>query len=210
MNSLSLPLIAFVLCAAGITAAQDGSVSAPVPAPSGRTVQFGGETYELKENKSAPGQVTSELREYLRKGEDWEGYRKMVALRMQNVKTNAAGLAKSTVQQVRKAHPDSFVDELEIGDDTATIFFIVITGEDAELNLFRYQKSGGGIASAQFVMRKKAPYETQKKFKAEQEKQWERWLEDLKTAADNAATLMAATAGKGLPEPAPVAAKNVE
>ena len=65
--------------------------AAPVAKADGRTIQFGGETYELKENKSAPGQATSELREYLRKGEDWDGYSKMVALRMQNVKTNAAG-----------------------------------------------------------------------------------------------------------------------
>ena len=81
--------------------------AAPVAKADGRTVLFGGETYDLKENKSAPGQATSELREYLRKGEDWDGYRKMVALRMQNVKTNAAGLAKSTLEQVKKQYPDA-------------------------------------------------------------------------------------------------------
>jgi hypothetical protein len=133
-----------------------------------------------------------------------------VALRMQNVKTNAVGLAQATLAQVRKAHPDSYVKELEMEDDTATIFFIIVTGGDAEMSFFRYQKFGSGIASAQFVMRNKAPYETQKKFKAEQDKQWDKWLEDLKAVADNAATMMAATAGKGLPESAPVAAKGTE
>jgi hypothetical protein len=171
----------------------------------GMTVVFGGETYELRENKSAPGQVNSELREYLRAGETWDDYRKMVAFRMQNVKTNAAGLAKATLEQVRKAHPDCFVKELAMEDDTATIFFILVNGADAELNLFRYQRSGSGIASAQFVMRNKPPYETQKKFKAEQDKQWDTWLEELTALSRKAGALMAATAGKGVPEAAPAA-----
>lgn len=203
--------MASVFCVAVATAAaQDAKEGAPLAAGSGRTVQFAGETYELKENKSAPGQVNSELREYLRKGEDWDGYRKMVALRMQNVKTNAAGLAQSTLKQVLKNHPGSYVKEMEMADDTATILFILVTDAVTEMNLFRYEKSGLGIASAQFVLRNKPPYDTQKKFKAEQEKQWEKWLEDLKTVADNAAALMAATAGKGLPESAPAATKGTE
>jgi hypothetical protein len=180
----------------------------PVAKADGRTVQFGGEIYELRENKSAPGQVTSELREYLRKGEDWDGYRKMVALRMQNVNTNAAGLAKSTLEQVHKRYPDSYVKELEMGDDTAAILFILVTGKDAELNIFKYQKTGSGIASAQLVMRNKPPYDSQKKFKEEQDKQWDRWTADLNSLAENAPVLMASTAGKGVLESAPVAKKS--
>lgn len=174
-------------------------------AGNGKTVEFAGETYELKENKSAPGQVNSELREYLRKGEDWEGYRKMVALRMQNVKTDAAGLAKSTLEQVQKKHPNSYVKEIEMEEGTATIFFILVTGDDVELNLFRYQQGKGGIASAQFVMRNKPPYDTQKKFKAEQDKQWDKWVEEITALGGKAAALMAATAGQGIPDAAPAA-----
>ncbi|WP_075089997.1 hypothetical protein [Verrucomicrobium spinosum] len=59
---------------------------AKAPASDGRSVVFGGQTYQLMENKSAPGQATSELREYLQPGEDWASYRKLVGLRMQNVK----------------------------------------------------------------------------------------------------------------------------
>jgi hypothetical protein len=148
------------------------------------------------------------LREYLRKGENWEGYSKMVALRMENLKVTAAARAKATLDQVRKAHPDSYVKEVEMKEDTATIFFILVTGADAELSIFRYQKSGAGITSAQFVMRNKSPYDTQKKFKAEQDKKWDKWLEDLATISGNAAELIAATAGKGLPETAPAAKKG--
>jgi hypothetical protein len=166
----------------------------------GLSIEFGGESYGLRENKSAPGQVTSELREYLRKGEDWDGYSKMVGLRMQNVKTDAASLARSTLDQVQKKHPGSYVKELEMSPDKATILFILVTGDDAELNIFRYQKAGPGIASAQFVMRNKPPYDTQKKFKAEQDKEWDKWIEDLKSLAGDASALLAATAGKAVPE----------
>jgi hypothetical protein len=172
----------------------------------GLSIEFGGETFALRENKSAPGQVTSELREYLRRGEDWDGYSKMVGLRMQNVKTDAAGLAKSTLDQVQKKHPGSYVKELEMGPDMAMILFILVTGDDAELNIFRYQKSGSGIASAQFVMRNKPPYDTQKKFKAEQDKEWDKWIEDLTSLAGDASELLAASAGKAVPEPEPSSA----
>ena len=95
-----------------------------------------------------------------------------------------------------------------MGDDAAMILFILVTGNDVELNIFQYQRAGSGIASAQLVMRNKPPYDSQKKFKAEQDKQWERWTADLKSLAENAPALLAATAGKGVPESAPVAKKG--
>jgi hypothetical protein len=124
---------------------------------------------------------------------------------MQNVAVDAAGLAKATLEQVQKKHPDSYVKEIEMDADTASIFFIIVTGGDAEMNLFSYRRAGSGIASAQFVMRNKPPYETQKKFKAEQDKRWDEWLKDLKALAGNATALMAATAGKGVPAAPPAA-----
>jgi hypothetical protein len=57
-------------------------------------------------------------------------------------------------------------------------------------------------------MRNRPPYDSQKKFKAEQDKQWDQWTADLKSLAGNAAALIAATAGKGVPESAPVAKKG--
>lgn len=174
----------------------------------GKTVEFDGETYELKENKSAPGQATSELREYLRKGETWDTYTKMIGLRMQNVKTDAAGLAKATLEQVQSKHPNSYVKEVTMEADKAVILFILVNGADAELNLFSYNKTASGIASAQLVMRNKPPYETQKKFKAEQDDNWDQWIPELAALASQADALIAATAGKGVPDDAPPAPKT--
>jgi hypothetical protein len=182
-----------------------GAPVAAAPVGDGLSVKFAGDTYELKENKSAPGQVNAELREYLRKGETWDNYSKMVALRLQNVKVTAEALAKSTLEQVQKSHPGSYVKELDLGDDTATIFFIIVKDDDAELNLFRYQKAGAGIASAQFVMRNKPPFNTQAKFKAEQDKEWDQWMADAKSLATSAADIMSVTAGKGVVGAAPAA-----
>ena len=187
---------------------------APAPklgqAGDGTAVKFGGETYELKENKSAPGQVTSELREYLRKGEEWETYSKMVAFRMQHVKVDAAGLARATLDQVQKEHPNSYVKEVNMEADTATIFFILVKEPDAEMNIFRYQRTEAGIASAQFVMRNKPPYESQKKFKAEQDKMWDKWLAELDKLGESASAIIAATAGQGVPDSAPMPKKGSE
>lgn len=220
MSGILRPLLALVAASLGLTAAAQDTTAFQVrganPGGSGActgdgtTVEFGGETYGLRENKSIPGQVNSELREYLRKGEDWDGYRKMVALRMQNVKTNADGLAKATLEQVQSRHPNSYVKEVSMEGDAATILFILVTGSDAELNLFRYQKAGAGIASAQFVLRNKPPYETQKKFKAEQDGQWDTWIKDLARLGESAAALMAATAGKGVPDTAPMVKQGGE
>lgn len=172
----------------------------------GKTLVFGGDTYQLRENKSAPGQVTSELREYLRKGDTWETYSKMVALRMQHVKVDAAGLAKATLDQVQKEHPNSYVNEVKMDSDAATIFFILVQDNEVEANLFCYQQVEKGIASAQFVLRNKPPYDSQKKFKSEQDKHWDKWLAELSALGANAEQLMIATAGQGILDVEPVSA----
>ena len=111
------------------------------------------------------------------------------------------GLAKSTLEQVKKQYPDAYMKEIEMGDDAATILFILITGKNVELNIFQYRRTGSGIASAQLVMRNKPPYDSQTKFKAEQDKQWDQWTADLKSLAENAPALLAATAGKACLNP---------
>ncbi|HSI65163.1 MAG TPA: hypothetical protein VLE43_18695, partial [Candidatus Saccharimonadia bacterium] len=156
-----------------------GATTAKAPVGDGSTVSFGGDTYSLKDKKSAPGQPTAELREYLREGETFEDYRKMIGLRTHVTKADAATMAKAVLAQVQKDHPSSYVKELVMKPDAATIFFILVVGNDAELNLWHYHQVEGGLASAQFVLRNKPPYDTQKKFKAEQDKNFDQWVEEI-------------------------------
>lgn len=171
-----------------------GSTTAGAPAGDGTKVTFGGETYTLKDKKSAPGQPTAELREYLREGESFEDYRKMIGLRTHVTPVDAATMAKAVLAQVQKEHPNSYVKEIVMEPDAATIFFILVVGNDAELNLWHYKKAEGGLASAQFVLRNKPPYETQKKFKAEQDKNYAQWLEEIVALAGQSQALVTASA----------------
>lgn len=173
---------------------EEADAGKPAPGKAGQTVSFGGDTYELKENKSAPGQATSELREYLQKGEDWDGYRKMVALRFMNLKADAATVARNHLAQVQKDHADSFVKEVNIEADSSTIMFILVNGADVELNLWNYRKTEAGVASAQFVFRNKPPFETQRKFKTEQDNNYVTWVADLEELGGESVALMKATA----------------
>ncbi|RBP42572.1 hypothetical protein DES53_106281 [Roseimicrobium gellanilyticum] len=176
-----------------------GASAAPVG--DGTKVTFSGDTYTLKDKKSAPGQPTAELREYLRDGETFEDYRKMVGLRTHVTKADAATMAKAVLAQVQKEHPNSYVKEIVMQPEAATIFFILVVGNDAELNLWRYQKAENGLASAQFVLRNKAPYETQKKFKAEQDKNFDQWLEEISRLGGQAYDLVTASAGATVAAP---------
>ena len=197
----------WIMAKGGESAAETAkSPGKPAATVDGKSVKFGEETYFLKNNLSDPGKPTSELREYLRKGEDWDGYRKMIALRKFTVNATAAELAKSTLETVKKEHPDSYIKELAMEDDAATVFFIIVVGKNAELNLWHYVKVEGGVAGAQLVMRNKAPYETQAKFKAEQDKQWDSWLKDIAALGAQASDLMDATAGAGTVDKADAAA----
>ena len=184
-----------------------GSTTANAPAGDGSNVSFGGDTYTLKDKKSAPGQPTAELREYLREGETFEDYRKMIGLRTHVTKADAATMAKAVLAQVQKEHPSSYVKELVMKPEAATIFFILVVGNDAELNLWHYHQVAGRLASAQFVLRNKPPYETQKKFKAEQDKNFDQWMEDIVTLAGQAAELAAVSAKTSITPPAPSAPK---
>lgn len=172
--------------------------SAP-SAADGASVTFAGETYLLKEKKSAPGQATSELREYLREGETFEGYRKMVALYSYNLQQDAATVARSVLNEVQKKHPGSYVKELTMEAENASMFFILVNGNDVELNLWHYVRTAKGLVGAQFVLRNKEPYETQKKFKAEQDKNYDQWVADIKTLASQAQALIAASSGTSIP-----------
>lgn len=183
-----------------------GTAATAVPVGDGTKVTFVGDTYTLKDKKSAPGQPTAELREYLRDGETFENYRKMLGLRTHVTKADAATMAKAVLAQVQKQHPNSYVKEFALEPEASTIFFILVVGNDAELNLWHYRKAPGGLASAQFVLRNKPPYDTQKKFKAEQDRNLDQWLEEIAALAGNAHAMVTASANATVPAPSTPAA----
>ncbi|WP_075089996.1 hypothetical protein [Verrucomicrobium spinosum] len=102
---------------------------------------------------------------------------------------------------MQKQHPSSFVNEIEMEPDTATILFILVTDGDVEFNLWNYRKTSAGVASAQFVLRNKPPFDTQKKFKAEQDKNYDSWIAEIKKLGGEAEALLAASAGAVAGEP---------
>jgi len=177
----------------------------------GKTVEFGGETYVLKDSKSAPGQPTSELREYLRSGEDWEGYRKMIAFRMQHGDASASEFAEGILAQTKKEYPEAYTKVLESGKSSATIFFIIVKGDDVEMDVWNIRRTKDGLPSAQFVMRNKPPYDTKQKFKAEQDKNYDDWVEQIKKLGGQAESYIEASAGSATsPSQNSAAAKGKE
>jgi hypothetical protein len=181
--------------------------SGPGASKDGKTISFAGEEYSIKSNTSNPGQPTSEQREYLRQGEEWEGYRKMVALRMmsKSLKGDAADIAKGILAETKKGFPDSFTKEVLLEPDHAVVLFIVISGKDAELNLWDIRRTGNGFPSVQFVLRNKAPYDTIEKFKAEQDKNYDTWLKEAAALNGHAEEILATTAAGNAPPTAPTA-----
>jgi hypothetical protein len=160
----------------------------------GKSVEFGGETYALKDAKSAPGRPTSELREYLRKGEDWEGYRKMVAFRMQHGNASASEFAEGILAQTKKEYPECYTKVIESGDKSATFFFIIVKGDDVEFDLWNIRRTKDGLPSAQFVLRNKPPYDTKQRFKAEQDKNFDEWVAQIKKLGGQAESYIEASA----------------
>ncbi len=161
----------------------------------GTSLEFGGDTYYMRENKSAPGQPVSELREYLQKGQTWDNYGKMVALRLHSLKTDADKFAQVMLNDARKKYPGTYVQEILMTPEVSRFIYILVSGDDVEFNLWEYRKAKAGLFGTQFVLRNKPPYDTQKKFKAEQDKNIEDWLKDLGALADQNEEYLKLTAG---------------
>jgi hypothetical protein len=184
------------------------TAAAKAPTGDGTKLTFGKEPYVLKDKKSAPGQGIVELREYLREGETFENYSKMVGLRLHAVKLDAAETANTLLNQVRQKYAGSYVEEIEMTPDKATILFVLSTDGQAELNLWGYRRIQGGVASAQFVFRNKAPYDSQKKFKAEQDKNLDEWKKEISALTENTEALVLASSKATLPPPPAAPAKS--
>lgn len=166
----------------------------------GRELVFGGEPYLLRENQSAPGKGTSQLREYLREGDSWKGYSKMVALRLQHADGDAQKLARAALEDVKKEHPDAVAKEVETGPEGTTLMFVLSKDKDVEFNLWHYKDMEHGIASVQFVLRNKPPFADQEAFVAEQDRNLDHWLKDVKSLAKNAGILIEDSVGMTVAE----------
>jgi len=178
----------------GLAADRGSNVEISRKADLGNTLTFDRETYLLRQNQSVPGASTSELREYLRPDETQEDYRKMISLRLQPVKKDdAMTAAQATLEQMLNTYPGSYVKEIEMTPEVATIMVVLVKNSDVEFNLWHFRKTKDGLPSVQFVLRNKHPYETQKKFKAEQKRNLDDWVRDIKAIGDQAEAFLGAT-----------------
>ena len=147
----------------------------------GASVRFAGETYHLENSASAPGKSTSELREYLRSGEDFDHYAKMVSTRLQPLPgTDPAAFTQNLLKTVKKDNPQTETNEIGRTDHSSTVEFLLVTGSDVEYNLWHYFRVPQGVAAVQFVLRNKPPFDTKDKFKAERKAHLDAWLRDVK------------------------------
>jgi hypothetical protein len=166
---------------------------------SGEVVTLDGEKYQLKSNTSNPKEATSELREYLRAGEDWDGYRKMVSFRMMKFndpKVDAATFARQTLATTVAHYPGAYTREVFIEPDHAVILYVITSGANAEYNLWDLRRTRNGIPAVQIVLRNKPPYESAEKFKAEYSSAYERWLVQIGVLSSHCEEALALTAKK--------------
>ncbi len=162
--------------------------------PTGTDVRFAGETYHLQDSVSKPGAPTSELREYLRAGETFDNYAKMVALRLQNPNgSSPLAYTQALLKQVKKDYPGAESREIEHSDAASTVEFLLLAGDQVEYNFWHYFRTPKGIASVQFVLRNHAPFDSKEKFKAEQAAHLDAWLRDAKALAPQVAAALVKT-----------------
>jgi hypothetical protein len=163
----------------------------------GLVIEFDDESYLLLQNETTPAVPVTEVRKYLRKNETDKGFRKAVALRQHitNSEADAASLAKDQLDRVRKEHPGSYVREIELKPESATVLFTLVKDAEVEFHLWQYRKTPTRLVSAQFMIRNKPPYDTQKKFVKEQTRNYKDWLEELTKLAAEAETYLTLTSG---------------
>ena len=161
-------------------------------------VMFGGETYHLANSVSSPGSVNLELREFLLPGETFDNYSKLLGVRLQNGGGKSPSeFTKVILQQVASKYPQAQTNQIASDADSSTIEFLIINGNQVEYDLFHYFRSPEGLASVQFVLQNRPPYDTEPKFKAEKDAHLQEWVTELQGLAPKVATILEQTKGKG-------------
>ncbi len=159
------------------------------------SVTFGGEIYRMAHNVSAPGSPTSQLREYLRSGETPDNYAKMVAFRMQDpAGSSPAEFTRGLLKRVKEEYPQAETDEIAQSGDSSTVEFLLISGKQVEYDLWHYFRTSSGLASVQFVLRNKPPYDTEEKFKTERAAHLKTWVGDAQALAPQVLRILNDTA----------------
>lgn len=159
-------------------------------------VEFGGETYRLANSDSSPGSPNSELREFLRPGETFDNYTKLLGFRVQNPEGKSpAEFTRIILKQVAKKYPQAQTNEIASDADSATVEFLIINGNKVEYDLFHYFRSPEGLTSVQFVLQNHPPYDTETKFKAEKDAHGQEWVTEVRGLAPKAAAILEQTKG---------------
>ena len=159
-------------------------------------VMFDGENYRLANNVSTPGEPTSELREFIRPGETVDNYTKLVGFRMQKSGgLSPAEFTRGVLKAVSSKYPQARTNEITSDGDSSTVEFLIIDGNQVEYDLFHYFRTSSGLASVQFVLQNRPPYDTEPKFKAEKDAHVQNWVNEVRGLAPKVTTILEQTKG---------------
>jgi hypothetical protein len=159
-------------------------------------VTFDGESYHLANSVSSPGSPNPELREFLLPGETFDSYAKLLGFRLQNgAGKSPAEFTRVVLKQVATKYPQAQTNEIDSDADSSTVEFLIIDGNQVEYDLFHYFRSPQGLASVQFVLQNRPPYDTEAKFKAEKDAHVQEWVTEVRGLAPKVAGILEQTKG---------------
>ena len=178
--------------AGGVAVSSGGDGSSVRDGSSG--VLFDRELYRLANSVTAPGKPTSELREFVRPTETLDDYSKLVAFRMQDGGgSTPTDFTRELLKRMKEQYPGAETNEIGKTDDSSTVEFLIISGQQVEYDLWHYFRTPSGLASVQFVLRNRGAYDTEQKFKAEREGRVATWVSDAQGLAPQVVRILGQT-----------------
>jgi hypothetical protein len=99
------------------------------------------------------------------------------------------------LKQVATKYPQAQTNEIVSDADSSTVEFLIIDGNQVEYDLFHYFRSPQGLASVQFVLQNRPPYDTEAKFKAEKDAHVQAWVTEVRGLAPKVAGILEQTKG---------------
>lgn len=113
------------------------------------SLEFAGVTFYLADAKSAGNRS---LEEYLPKGQTFEDYSHLLAVR-HDAPVDLEQYANVLKKDLTTKFPGSTFAVLERTETTLEVDFLIVSGEGREYNLWHFQDTPQGLVSLQFVVR---------------------------------------------------------
>lgn len=113
------------------------------------SLEFAGMVFYLRDAKSAGNRS---LEEYLPKGQTFEDYSHLLAIR-HDAPVDLEQYANVLKKDLTTRFPGSTYTVLERTETTLEVDFLIVSGEGREYNLWHFQNTPQGLVSLQFVVR---------------------------------------------------------